>query len=70
VVDVANESAADKTGLAPGDVIVAVNGKPARELALYDLREQFKAAAGTPFKLQVRGKQGERDLTLTLADQV
>jgi hypothetical protein len=70
VVDVANESAADKTGLAPWDVIVAVNGKPARELALYDLREQFKGAAGTPFKLQVRGKQGERDLTLTLADQV
>lgn len=70
VVDVANESAAARTGLAPGDVILAVNGRPAKNLALYDLREQFKGATGTPFKLQVRGKQGERDLTLTLADQV
>jgi len=70
VLDVANESAAARTGLSPGDVILAVNGKAARDLALYELREQFKGAAGTPFKLQVRGKQGERDLTLTLADQV
>jgi hypothetical protein len=70
VMDVANDSAAAKTGLTAGDVILAVNGKAAKELALYDLREQFKSAAGTPFKLQVKGRQGERELTLTLADQV
>ena len=70
VVDVANESAAEKTGLAAGDEILAVNGKAARDVALYDLREEFKGAAGTPFKLQVKGKHGARDVTLTLADQV
>ena len=71
VVDVANESAADKTGLAPRGCDRR-GERQARQGSshLYDLREQFKAAAGTPFKLQVRGKQGERDLTLTLADQV
>jgi hypothetical protein len=70
VVDVANESAAEKTGLTAGDEILAVNGKPSKDVALFDLREQFKGAAGTAFKLQVKGKQGPRDVTLTLADQV
>lgn len=70
VVDVANDSAAAKTGLSAGEEILAVNGKAAKEVALYDLREQFKGATGTPFKLKVKGKQGERDVTLTLADQV
>jgi C-terminal processing protease CtpA/Prc len=47
-----------------------VNGKPAKDVALYDLREDFKGAVGTAFKLQVKGKTGERGATLTLADQV
>jgi hypothetical protein len=32
--------------------------------------EQFKGAVGTRFKLHMKGKQGERDVTVTLADQV
>jgi predicted aspartyl protease len=70
VVDVANDSAAATMGIAVGDEILAVNGKPAKDVPLYDLREEFKGAAGTPFRLQVKGKQGQRDVTLTLADQV
>jgi C-terminal processing protease CtpA/Prc len=49
---------------------VSVNGKSAKDVALHDLREEFKSAVGTSFKLLVRGEKGERTLTLTLADQV
>jgi hypothetical protein len=70
VADVSAESAAAKSGISLGDEILAVNGKPTRDVALYDLREEFKGAAGTPFKLKVKGKQGEREITLRLADQV
>jgi C-terminal processing protease CtpA/Prc len=51
-----------------------VNGKSAKNVPLYDLREEFKGAVGTQFTLRVRGKQGdhqgERTVILTLADQV
>ncbi len=47
-----------------------MNGQPAKNVQLYDLREQFKGAVGTRFKLHLKGKRGERDVTLTLADQV
>jgi len=70
VMDVANLSAAAQSGLTIGDVIESVNGKPAKDVALYDLREEFKGAVGTAFKLRVKGKSGERAATLTLADQV
>jgi hypothetical protein len=39
-------------------------------VALPDLREEFKSAVGTKFKLVVRGKKGERTLTLALADEI
>jgi|GEM_PF-4418894 C-terminal processing protease CtpA/Prc len=58
------------TGLAAGDEIMTVDGKPAEDAALYELREAFKGAAGTNFTLGVKGKGGERRPTLTLADQV
>jgi hypothetical protein len=70
IADVANDSAAAKAGVASGDEILAVNGQPAKDVQLYDLREQFKGAVGTPFKLHLKGKEGERDVTVTLADQI
>jgi len=70
VADVATQSVAAAAGLTPGDEIVSVNGKPARDLALYDLRERFKGPVGERFVLGVRSKGGERTVTLVLADQV
>lgn len=70
VADVATESAAAKLGLAEGDVITKVNGKPAKEVQLYALREEFKGNVGTKFTLAVKSKSGEKTLTLVLADQV
>ena len=40
------------------------------DIAVFDLREQFKGTVGVQFKLRLRGKGGERRVTLTLADQV
>jgi membrane-associated protease RseP (regulator of RpoE activity) len=70
VADVAPDSAAAKAGLVIGDEIVSVNDKLAKEVPLYALREDLKGAVGTRFKLQVKGKSGERSVALTLANQV
>jgi Aspartyl protease/PDZ domain len=74
VADVATESAAARSGLAVGDEIVSVNGKSATDVALYDLREEFKGPIGTQFTLRIKAKEGgskaERSVILTLADQV
>jgi hypothetical protein len=39
-------------------------------VALPELREEFKSAVGTAFKLRVKGKSGERTLSVALADQI
>jgi hypothetical protein len=70
IADVAHDSAAAKAGIISGEEILAVNGQPAKDVQLYDLREQFKGPVGTPFKLHMKGKQGEHDVTVTLADQI
>jgi hypothetical protein len=70
VADVATESAAANVGIVAGDEIVSVNGKPAKDVALYELREEFKSATGTQFTLTVKSNKGERRTTLTLADQI
>ena len=70
VADVAPDSAAAQAGLVIGDEIVSVNDEPAKQVPLYALREDLKGAVGTRFKLQVKGKTGERSVALTLANQV
>ena len=71
VADVTTDSPAAACGLATGDEITSVNGKPAKDVALYALREQFKGATGTRFTLAVKGSDGKpRKVTLVLADQV
>jgi hypothetical protein len=54
---VATESAAAGIGFAAGDEIVSVKGKSAKDVALYDLREEFKNAVGTKFELRVKEKR-------------
>ena len=71
IADVTTDGPAAASGLASGDEITAVNGKPAKDVALYELREQFKGAPGTHFTLAVKGSDGKpRKVTLVLADQV
>jgi hypothetical protein len=47
-----------------------LNGKNAQDVALHELREEFKSAVGTAFKLRVKGRSGERSLSVALGDQV
>jgi C-terminal processing protease CtpA/Prc len=70
VIDVVAGSAAATSGIRAGDEILSVNGKNAHDVALYELRDQFKGAVGTRFMLQIKSKQGERTAALALADQV
>ena len=70
VGDVVAGSAAAASGLSIGDEILSVNGKSAKDIELYDLREQFKGAVGTQFMLRIKGRLGERTVALALADQV
>jgi membrane-associated protease RseP (regulator of RpoE activity) len=70
IADVTTESPAAKLGLVTGDEIVSVNGKPAKDIPLYDLREQFKGAPGTAFSLDVKHAATAKTLTLVLANQV
>ena len=54
---------AAKAGLAPGNVIVAIDGKPWNSLPLTALRQDLKAAPGTKVKLKL-GNGQERVITL------
>jgi hypothetical protein len=70
VGDVTPQSAAAAAGLVSGEEILSVNGRSAQDIRVYDLREEFKGPVGTQFTLRVRGKQGERSVPLTLAEQI
>ena len=70
VGDVTTKSAADKLGLKVGDVIESINGKPAKDFLIPDLREQFKGAPGTSFALSIKHAGSPKSVTLVLADQV
>lgn len=70
IADISKGGAAEQAGLAVGDAIQAVDGTPAKDIPLYTLRDSFKKAPGTAFRLSVTGKGGARTMTLRLADQV
>jgi C-terminal processing protease CtpA/Prc len=71
VVDVTKNAPADQAGLKAGDVIVAVDGKPAENLKLYDLRKRLRdEAPGTIIRFTVRRTGGEKDVPVTLRDLI
>jgi Aspartyl protease/PDZ domain len=68
IVDVTAKGPADTAGLKKNDVIVSVDGKPAGEIKLADLRQRLRnEAPGTKVKL---GLQSGKMVTLTLRDQI
>jgi hypothetical protein len=71
VVDLVAGGPAAVAGLAVGDTIVAVDGTPARELALPRLRERFRTEApGTAVKLLLLRAGKQREVTLVLRELV
>ncbi len=71
VADVTGGGPAQQAGIQKGDVIVAVNGKPATAIRLYDLRKMFRdAPPGTAEDLSVERDGARQTIALTLADML
>jgi hypothetical protein len=71
VVDVVAGGPAADAGLRVGDRVVAVDGKPTRDLSLPALRARLKSdAPGTQIHLRVQSGESVRETTLTLRDLV
>jgi hypothetical protein len=70
VKDVVKDGPAAKAGLQAGDHILAVDGSKLSSAQLADFREKLKQAPGTQIILQIQGKDGQRNVTLTLADLI
>jgi C-terminal processing protease CtpA/Prc len=69
VVLVSPDSPAAAAGLAQGDRILSVDGKPAPELAGSDLRAKLLQSVGTTVRLEVqRGSEAKREVALRLAE--
>jgi C-terminal processing protease CtpA/Prc len=51
-------------------VILSVDGAPATNQTLAQLRARFMGSAGTVVRLHVKNSTGERDVSLTLRDYV
>lgn len=71
VIDVTKGAPAEAAGLKAGDIITAVDGKPANGLHLYEVRAQLRdAAPGTTVTFTVKGDNGTRDVKVTLRDLI
>jgi hypothetical protein len=70
VKDVVKGGPAAKAGLQVGDYILTIEGSKLSINQIAELREKLKQPAGTQVKLQIQGKDGQRDVTLTLADLI
>ena len=71
IVSVGKDTPAAKLGLAAGDTIVAVDGKAASSIHLYDLRRRLRNdAPGTKVTLTVDHDGKPRNVTLVLRDLI
>ena len=68
IVDVVKNSPADQAGLQAGDHILGLDGTAITGAQIIDLRSKLKEAPGTKVMLQVDGKAGKRQVSLTLAE--
>ncbi len=71
VLDARPGTPAADAGLTKGDTIVSVDGKPAADMTLQQVRELFYGVPGTAIRMTVSGKDGtSRDVIVTLRDYV
>lgn len=59
-----------EAGLRAGDLIVALDGRSARDLSLLDARQRLKDAPGTRVRMTVRSGEATREVTVVLRDLV
>jgi hypothetical protein len=69
-IGVLSNTPASEAGIAPGDTIVTVNGKPAGDVGLLGIRALLHGPAGSIVKLTVLTGTQTRDVTLTLRNYV
>jgi hypothetical protein len=71
IMNVTKGGPAEAAGLQKGDIITAVNGKPASGFVLSDLRKSWRTApAGTALKLTVKHGTETKAVTVTLRDLI
>ena len=71
VFDVRPGTPAAEAAIVKGDTIVSVNGKPAADMTLQQVRDLFYGAPGTAIRITLAGKDGtQRDVVVTLRDYV
>lgn len=71
ILDVIKGAPAEKAGLVKGDVIAAVDGKPAKTIKLYDLRRRLRDdATGTAVVFTVKRGKESKTIKVTLKDLI
>jgi C-terminal processing protease CtpA/Prc len=71
VMSVVAGSPAAEGGVRVDDIVTAVDGAPASQMFLVDLRERLKSATpGTKVRLRLGTGMGTRDVTLTLRELI
>ena len=71
VMDVNANGPAQAAELQPGDIITAVDGKPAASIPIYEMRARLRnEAPGTVLTLQVRRGADTRSARIALRDQI
>lgn len=71
IIDVTKNGPAERAGLKKDDVITAVDGTPASAIALGNLRERLRnEEPGTVVRFSVRTAQGNREVSVTLREQI
>ncbi len=69
VMTVVSGGPADRVGLRKNELVLTLNGKPAKEIGLTGSREIFRQEPGTPVEAQVRAMDGtERTVVVILKD--
>jgi hypothetical protein len=71
IIDVTKGGPAEQAGLLKGDVITAVDGKPAASLKLYEVRQRLRDdAPGTAVKFSVRQGTATKDVYVILRNMI
>lgn len=67
VIEVSPDSPAEKAGVKPGDVLVAVAGESAAELGMDETKNRVRGEAGTDVTVTFRRDGDDREVTMTRA---
>ena len=71
IVDVTVTGPAEAAGLQAGDIITAVNGKPAKRIPIYEMRRRLRnEAPETVVKFTITRENGTREIAVTLRDLI